>query len=475
MKTAQLVFIPFPGIGHLASTVELAKLLVARDDRLFITVLVMNLPLDSKNGPYTKSLSSSSSMSGECIKFVDLPPVNIDTEANPMTFLVSLVEDQKPHVRNVVNKLMAKSDSSPLAGLVVDMFCTTMLDVANEFGVPTYMFFTSNAGFLGLMLHLQDLHDEQNVDTTELKNDPDAELVVPCFFNPVPAKVLPSLVLDHNAATHMFNFVRQFREMKGILVNTFVELESYAIHSLYGAKSPAVYPVGPILNLDGDQSSDIVTWLDDQPATSVVFLCFGSMGHLSERQVKEIACALEHSGLRFLWSLRQPPPKDKLMGPSDYADFKEVLPQGFLDRTDRIGKVTGWAPQVRILSHPAIGGFVSHCGWNSIMESLWYGVPIATWPLYAEQQMNAFEMVRELGLAVEIKLDYRREFTSWNDLTAVSAQEIEEGLRKLMVFDSDIRKRVKKMSQKSRMASINGGSPYSSLNHMINDVMDSLP
>ena len=67
----------------------------------------------------------------------------------------------------------------------------------------------------------------------------------------------------------------------------------------------------------------------------------------------------------------------------------------------------GWVSQVSILAHKAIGGFISHCGWNSILESLWHGIPIATWPIYSEQQMNAFEMVKELGLAIEIRLDYR--------------------------------------------------------------------
>ena len=73
---------------------------------------------------------------------------------------------------------------------------------------------------------------------------------------------------------------------------------------------------------------------------------------------------------------------------TDYANLEEVLPEGFLDRTMSIGKVIGWAQQVAVLTHSAIGGFVSHCGWNSILESIWYGVPVATWPLYAEQQLN---------------------------------------------------------------------------------------
>lgn len=479
MKRAQLVFVPTPGMGHLASTVEIAKLLVSRDDGLSITVLVMNLELGSKIADYTKSLSESSSMSGR-IRFVDLPRVNTDP-ARGRAFLITFVEDQKPNIRNAVRDLTAESDSPPVAGFVLDMFCATVADVANEFGVPTYTFFTSNAGFLGLMQHFLHLHEERNVAAAAFGEDPDAEFEVPSFMNPVPVKVLPGLYLDENGATRSMNLARRFTEMKGILVNTFVELESHAVGAVSGGTFPVVYPVGPVLNLDGDigrgrsrlndQSSEIVKWLDDQPDASVVFLCFGSMGSLAQSQVKEIARALEQSGLRFLWSLRQPPPpKGKFMPPTDYEDLKEVLSEEFLERTAGVGKVIGWAPQVTILSHPAVGGFVSHCGWNSTLESLWYGVPIATWPLHAEQQLNAFQLVRDFGLAVELKLDYRRDTEM-----VVSAQEIEEALRELMVSDSDVRRRVKEMSEKSRKALMEGGSSYSSTDRFVHDVMDNIP
>ena len=85
-----------------------------------------------------------------------------------------------------------------------------------------------------------------------------------------------------------------------------------------------------------------------------------------------------------------------------------------------------------VLSHPAVGGFVSHCGWNSILESLWAGVPIAAWPMYAEQQTNAFEVVAELGIAVEIKMDYRNDANMDSQLI-VSATEIENGIKSLMM------------------------------------------
>jgi hypothetical protein len=210
-------------------------------------------------------------------------------------------------------------------------------------------------------------------------------------------------------------------------------------------------------------------WLDDQPPCSVVFLCFGSWGSFSVDQVKETAYALEQCGHRFLWCLRKPPSNGKIESPSDYVNFQEILPEGFLDRSVKIGKVIKWAPQVEILGHKAIGGFVSHCGWNSTLESILSGVPMATWPLYAEQQFNAFEMVIELGLAVEIKIDFRRDLSK--DGIIVSSDDIKRGLKLVMEPDSEIRKKVKEMSRLSRKALMEDGSSYSALAHLIEDIM----
>ncbi|GKD92266.1 anthocyanidin 3-O-glucosyltransferase 2-like protein, partial [Tanacetum coccineum] len=148
--------------------------------------------------------------------------------------------------------------------------------------------------------------------------------------------------------------------------------------------------------------------------------------------------------------------------------------EGFLERTALIGKVIGWAPQVTILAHHAVGGFVSHCGWNSLLESLWFGVPLATWPIFAEQQINAFEMVVELGLSVEIKLDYRKNSNNPKAHTViVTADEIESGIRRLMK-DNDIKTKVKEMSKKSRAAVAEGGSSYASVGCLIQDFIRNL-
>ncbi|KAJ9558548.1 hypothetical protein OSB04_013162 [Centaurea solstitialis] len=479
---AELVFIPATALGHIMSTVEVAKLLVNRDQRLSLTILVIKPLLGSEIARYVESLTNSPT---ERIRFVELPqgetPPKFDPEA-PMAFLNDYMKSHCKYVRDVVGEMMKRTDSGRIAGFVVDVFCTGMMDVADEFGVPTYVFFTSNAAFLGFNLCIQTLCESGNHGVAEF-NNPDAEFVVTGFVNPVSTKVFPGIYQTKDGLDFLRSSVRKMKEAKGILVNTFLELETHAIESFSALETndfPTVYPVGPILNLNGVAAkpldSDIIGWLDGQQPSSVVFLCFGSMGTFGEVQVKEIAHALERSGRPFIWSLRQPPPVlEQGIDVRDYRDPGVVLPEGFMERTIGAGRVIGWAPQAALLAHPAVGGFVSHCGWNSVFESLWFGVPLATWPMYAEQQLNAFELVVELGLAVEITLDYKKDVFAPDvgDTVVVTAEEIERGIRQVME-DVEVRGKVKEMSRKSREAIAKEGSSFTSIGHLVHEFLSNI-
>ncbi|KAJ8527894.1 hypothetical protein K7X08_015345 [Anisodus acutangulus] len=475
----ELIFIPSPGIGHLVSTVEMAKLLITREKHMSITVLIIQLPNDNNLSSYITSVSSFSSN----LKFIQLPQDESVLQLLKVNIFTSFIPGHKSVVRDAVAEILKSQSNIKLAGIVIDMFCTSMIDVANEFELPTYVFYTSNAATLGLQFHLQNLRDEFNIDVTNYKNDPEAELYVSTYFNPFPAKCLPSVVLDKEGGSTMFlDLTRRIRETKGIMINTFVEIEPHAINSLSRDKNiPPVYPVGPVLNLNdvesdnlGSSDKNIMKWLDDQFPASVVFLCFGSGGSFEKEQVKEIAYALENSECWFLWSLRQPPEKDARL-PSDYENLEDVLPEGFLQRTQAIGKVIGWAPQLAILSHKAVGGFVSHCGWNSTLENVYFGVPMATWPMYAEQQANAFLLVKDLGMAVEIKMDYRKDLKSTGEEIIVKSEEIEKALRELLDPENDIRIKVKTMKQKSRATTMEGGSSYNCIGGFIQSIMENTP
>ncbi|KAF2286762.1 hypothetical protein GH714_027993 [Hevea brasiliensis] len=478
MSKYQVFFVSTPGIGNLVPTVEFAQRLIHHDPRISSTIFIISL----SQRPIVNSYIQSRASTYSGVNFIHLPPVDTpspDQYQSSLGYLSLLIQKHKLHVKHEIDKLQqAESDSARVCGLLVDMFSTSMIDVANELNIPCYLYYASPVSFLGFMLHLPVIDTQLATEFIDSDNemivpkDAATELIIPGFANPLPPKVLPSSVLKRkkDGYSWFLYHARRYVETKGVVVNTYRELEQYAINSVAATtKVPEVFPVGPVLDLAGpiewhpdrDQQHNIMKWLDDQPRSSVVFLCFGSMGSLGRSQLREIAFGLERSGFRFLWSIREPP-KGSLDLPSDYANAEEILPEGFLDRTAEIGLICGWVPQVTILANEAIGGFVSHCGWNSILESLWYGVPIATWPIYAEQQMNAFQLVKELGLAVEIRVDFRNES---GDL--VLAEEVERGIKRLMDVDDEVRRKVKEMSKKSKMAVMENGSSHASLKSLI--------
>ncbi|OWM68746.1 hypothetical protein CDL15_Pgr024933 [Punica granatum] len=469
MKKLELIFIPAPGIGHLVSTLEFTVRLLDHDERLFITVLAIKAPFAAHLDSYANSILSSQPR----ITLIDLPHVDPpppELLKSVEHFITAYIESHVPHVRGVVGEIVSSSSrSDSVASVVLDFFCESMISVAKEFGLPSYIYLTSNAGFLGLMLELPNHHERSQ---REFLKSSDPELLLPGFVNPVPVSVLPGALFDgeHGGYSAYIKLARGFRECDGILVNTFAELEPSDFSSLL-----RVYNIGPVLNLKGFphpaldwiQWDDIWKWLDEQPSSSVVFLCFGSAGTFGEAQAREIAVALEQSGKSFLWSLRLSSDSEKGAKNNNPADSETrmILPEGFLERTRGRGVVCGWAPQVEVLAHPAIGGFVSHCGWNSIVESLWHGVPTATWPKYAEQQLNAFRMVKELGLAVELRLDYRDSAPE-----IVAADEIERAVRCLMDGEKEVAKKVKAMKDLARKAVMEGGSSFASIGRFIEDL-----
>ncbi|KAJ4702527.1 Glycosyltransferase [Melia azedarach] len=492
MKKLHLFFISTPGIGNSVPLIEFARFLTNHDRRFHATVLIISIPKRPIVTSYIQSRCASLSLDDNPINFIHLPavdPPSPDQYQSSLAYLCLLIDKHKPHVRDAIANAMkigsnSDSDSVRVAGFFVDMFCTSMIDVANELGIPSYLYFASPASFLGFLLYFPTLDAQlatEFVDSEDTQlivpKDSFTELKIPSFVNALPPLVLPTAALkrkEDGYAWYLYHAPR-YTETKGMVVNTFQELEPYAIDSLRVSGMPPVYPIGPVLDLAGPaewhpdrvHQENIMKWLDDQPPSSVVFLCFGSMGSLNRAQLREIASGLERTGFRFLWSTRERPKSTEHL-PDEYANLEEVLPEGFLDRTAKIGLVCGWVPQVTILAHQAIRGFVSHCGWNSIMESLWYGVPIATWPVYAEQQLNAFQLVKELGLAVEIRLDYRE------GSNLVSAEELETALRRLMDGDNEVRKKTKEMKERSRIAMMENGSSYKSLGCLIEELLANL-
>ena len=220
-----------------------------------------------------------------------------------------------------------------------------------------------------------------------------------------------------------------------------------------------IYCIGPLIadaeerageeGNKGDRApeDECLSWLDSQPSKSVVFLCFGSRGTFSLGQVKEIAYGLERSGQRFLWVVKKPPRDENY---TTEFDLDGVLPEGFLERTkDRGMVVKTWAPQVGVLRKESVGGFVTHCGWNSVLEAVVAGVPLVAWPLYAEQHLNRNVLVNDMKIAIDLE---QREEDGF-----VSGDELERRVRELMESEQG-REQGEKSRKMREMASAALGS-----------------
>ncbi|XP_006367824.1 beta-D-glucosyl crocetin beta-1,6-glucosyltransferase-like [Solanum tuberosum] len=161
-----------------------------------------------------------------------------------------------------------------------------------------------------------------------------------------------------------------------------------------------VVPVGPPVQdpITNDvDNKELMDWLETKDVNSTVFVSFGSEYFLSKEDMEEVAFGLELSNVNFIWVARFPKGEDQ--------NLEDALPKGFLERIGERGRVLDkFAPQPRILNHPSTGGFISHCGWNSVMESVDFGVPIIAMPIQYDQPSNA-RLIVELGVAVEIVRD----------------------------------------------------------------------
>jgi len=471
MATPTVVLLPVWAAGHLMSMLDAGKRLLARSGgALSLTVLVMQAPTEKDRSEVASHIRREEG-SGLDIRFHHLPAVEPPRDYVGIEEFVSrFVQLHADHMKAAISAL-----TCPVAAVVLDFFGTTLFDVCRELSVPAYVYFTANAASYALMLRLPALHEEVTAEFGEMEGMVD----VP-GLPPVPPSSLPLPVMDKKNPNYTW-FVyhgRRFMEADGVIINTVAELEQSVLDAIadggftHGIPGPTVYPVGPVLSLPSSprdeqpQPHECVRWLDAQPPASVVLLCFGSGGFFTATQAHEVAQGLERSGHRFLWVLRGPPAAGTLQ-PTD-ANLGELLPEGFLERTKDKGLV--WptkAPQKEILAHAAVGGFVTHGGWNSTLESLWFGVPMVPWPLYAEQHLNAFTQVAYMGTAVAMEVDRKRN-------NFVNASELERAVKALMDGDSDderkVRKKATEMKAACRKAVEEGGSSYSAVGRLSEDI-----
>ncbi|XP_042479706.1 UDP-glycosyltransferase 88F3-like [Macadamia integrifolia] len=446
-----IVLYPAPGLSHLVSLVELGKLIIHHySHRFSLTVLLSSG--DSFKLPAVDSYIDHISQTDPSIVFHRLPALP-NPETSPPTTTFQIIRRNNP---NLLHTLQTISNTSSIAALVIDFFCNPAFPIAVDLNIPLYFYVPTGASAVSLFLYLPTIHNQSDKSLRELGN---TNLDIP-GLPPIRAAQMPEVLHDRNSEFYdeLLDMSINFTKSKGIISNTFQALEPRAIEAVE-QQTLAFFCIGPLVVEPRDQSteSDCLRWLDAQPSRSVVFLSFGTRGVFPAKQIAEIAEGLERSGQRFLWVVRSPPPvhdsgKRLSLSATDDFDLDAVMPEGFLDRTrDRGLVVKSWAPQVEVLSRKSVGGFVTHCGWNSILEAVCAGVSMLAWPLYAEQEVNKVFLVEEMKLAMPME--------AAEDGIVVAA-EVEKRVGALMDSDegAEMRKRCSKMRVKALAAWAEEGS-----------------
>ncbi|KAJ4797491.1 Glycosyltransferase [Rhynchospora pubera] len=463
-KLPHIAFLSSPGMGHLIPLAELAKRLVCHHG-FSATFLTFTNFSSSTQSSFLSSLHPGiSSISLPFIPLDDIP-----TNARVETILAIIVSRSAPHVRDALASL---KQTTRLVAFVPDLFGSDLLPVAKELSIPHYIFFTTNCMTLLFFLHLPSLH---KTTTCEYRDLTEPFLLPGCL--PLPGKDFLDTVMDrkNDAYTWILRVMRGYYSAEGILVNSFEKMEPGASEALKNEKEkhPPVYLVGPYSRSGTDEVDEFhcLDWLDQQPKNSVLFVSFGSGGTLSMEQTTELAFGLEASGQRFLWVVRCPSDKDKSAAFFDVQSLDNplnYLPDGFVKRNaDRGMVVPSWAPQVKVLAHAATGGFLSHCGWNSTLESVSQGVPMITWPLYAEQRMNALMLVDGAGIAL-------RPVTREDGL--VERGEVATVVKELMDGESGkvARRKVKELQEAGISALLPEGSSHLDLTKAVDQWMNTV-
>lgn len=387
-------------MGHLIPLVEFAKRLVSCHPEFSITFVIPTSGAPAKAQESTLE-SLPSSMDYTFLPPVDLSDIPEDTKIESIICLT--MARSVPALRDSFKSMIA---AKSVVAVVVDLFGADVFDAAKDFNISPYIFFPSTAMVLSLFLHMPKLDEMVSCEYRELTEP----VKIPGCI-PIHGKYLLDPVQDrkNDAYKWVLHQMKKYSLAEGIFLNSFMELEEGAIKSLVEEQpgKPRVYPIGPLVNKGGKvEETECMKWLDEQPHGSVLFVSFGSGGTLSYEQIQELALGLEMSEQRFLWVVRSPNnvSNSTFFSIESQKDPFAFLPEGFLERTKGRGLVlASWAPQAQILSHGSTGGFLTHCGWNSVLESVVNGVPQIAWPLYAEQKMNAVMLTEDTKVALRPK------------------------------------------------------------------------
>ncbi|KAF7129045.1 hypothetical protein RHSIM_Rhsim10G0043200 [Rhododendron simsii] len=373
--------IPYPAQGHVIPLLELAQCLVHHGFR----VTFVNTEFNHKR--VMNALPDKDNVRNH-VNLVSIPDgLEPWEDRNDLGKLTEFASEVMPGKLEELIEKINGSDNNKITCVIADGCQGWALEVAEKMRIRRVAFWPAAAALWALQLSIPELIADGIIESyagTPVNNQ---MIQLSPSMPSMTTENLPWLCF-HDEKTNKSIFDLFTRNNKAVkFAHWLISNSSYELESAAFALFPNFLPIGPLLasNRLGKsighfwpEDSTCLEWLDQHPAQSVIYVAFGSFTVFSQIQFQELAMGLEITNRPFLWVVR----------PDITEKFTDAYPRGFKERVATRGRMVGWAPQDKVLSHPSVACFLSHCGWNSTVEGVSNGIPFLCWPFFADQFFN---------------------------------------------------------------------------------------
>ncbi|KAL5546027.1 hypothetical protein UlMin_005714 [Ulmus minor] len=474
----QVHFLLFPLMaqGHMIPMVDIARLLAQRG----VKITIVTTPYNAARfeAVLARAMESGLQIQLFLLEFpceeAGLPDScqNLDTLPSSqllLNFFTALSLLEQP-AEKLANELIPKPNC-----IISDMCFPWTINIARMFQIPRITFH----GFCCFCLFcIKSLADSKFLDNISSETE---SFVIPDLPDriQITKDQLPGLINQKMKGVGE-KILAADMESYGVIINSFEELEPAYVKEYKKKRRDKVWCVGPVSLCNknhtdkaqrGNKSSvdedQCLKWLDPWKPSSVVYVCLGSLCNLIPSQLIELGLGLEASNKPFIWVIR---------GGSKYEEVEKwIMEDGFEERIKGRGLlIRGWAPQVLILSHPSIGGFLTHCGWNSTLEGISTGVPMLTWPLFADQFLNEKLVAQVLDIAISLGVEVPTICGEEEKVRVLVKREtIKSGVQQLMDEGEQSkarRERARNLMEKAKKAVEEGGSSHLNITLLIEQI-----
>ncbi|XP_059660285.1 UDP-glycosyltransferase 87A1-like [Cornus florida] len=449
MGRCHVVALPYPGRGHINPMMNLCNLLASRSDHLLITFVVTE--------EWLGFIGSEPKPAN--IRFRTIPNV-LPSELVRAADMLSFVEATLTKMEEPFEQLLDRLEPPPTI-IMTDVCISWAIEVGNRRNIPVAALWPMPVSVFSFIYHFDLLVQNQHypVDLSERGNE--RVDYIPGISS-IRLADLPTIFYKNkqNFLNQVIKIISPVSKSQFFLFTTIFELEAEVINALRPKLPMPMYSFGPLIphftlgdnasnHMSTPNDTDYHKWLDSQPQGSILYISMGSYLSVSSTQMDEIAAGLHASGVKYLWVER-----------GEASRLKEA-------RGDT-GMVVPWCDQLKVLSHSSIGGFWSHCGWNSTMESVFAGVPMLTFPILMDQVTISKFIVEDWRIGWRVKRE-------WGMENLARREEITDIVRRFMDLESperqEMSRRARELQVISRQAIAEGGSSEDNVNAFIRDIL----